>query len=400
MDLEFGEKYEDFRHEVRSFLEQHKPDFNKNAGLSQDRRGPLIDWLTKQLDHGYWGRTIPSEYGGFGAEPDLLETVIMDEEFNRAKVTRGFPAQGPSMLVPTLLEYGTEEQKKAWIGRTMRGETLWCQGYSEPGAGSDLASLQTAATEDGDDFVINGQKIWTSTADRADMCFLLVRTEPDAPKHKGISYVLVPMDTAGIEVQPLRTMSGNLGENSFNQVFFTDVRVPKTNVVAGRGLGWTVANTTLKHERNSLNANPEGTLLKVRDLMQRETINGVAAIESPIYRDRLMKLQARALTMKTHGMRMLTCSLKGESPGVAGLVSKLQNCQINFDMATLALDVLGELGVLYEHTKYERARAYWQTHSMFSLGLIIGGGTAQIQKNIISERGLGMPREPKPAQGK
>ena len=195
-------------------------------------------------------------------------------------------------------------------------------------------------------------------------------------------------------------MSGNLGENSFNQVFFTDVRVPKTNVVAGRGLGWTVANTTLKHERNSLNANPEGTLLKVRDLMQRETINGVAAIESPIYRDRLMKLQARALTMKTHGMRMLTCSLKGESPGVAGLVSKLQNCQINFDMATLALDVLGELGVLYEHTKYERARAYWQTHSMFSLGLIIGGGTAQIQKNIISERGLGMPREPKPAQGK
>lgn len=400
MDLEFGEKYEDFRSEVRSFLEEHKPDFGKNAGLSRDRRGPLIEWLTKQLEHGYWGRTIPSEYGGFGAQPDLLETVIMDEEFNRANVTRGFPAQGPSMLVPTLLEYGTEEQKKAWIGRTMRGETLWCQGYSEPGAGSDLASLQTAATEDGDDFIINGQKIWTSTADRADMCFLLVRTEPDAPKHKGISYVLVPMDTAGIEVQPLRTMSGKLGENSFNQVFFTDVRVPKTNVVAGRGLGWTVANTTLKHERNSLNANPEGTLFKVRDLMQRETINGVAAMESPVYRDRLMKLQGRVLTMKTHGMRMLTCSLKGESPGVAGLVSKLQNCQINFDLATLALDVLGELGVLYDHTKYERARAYWQTHSMFSLGLIIGGGTAQIQKNIISERGLGMPREPKPAQGK
>ena len=400
MDLEFGEKYDDFRQEVRSFLKEHKPDFGKNAGLSRDRRGPLINWLTKQLEHGYWRRTIPSEYGGFGAAPDLLETVIMDEEFNRANVTRGFPAQGPSMLVPTLLEYGTEEQKKDWIGSTMRGETLWCQGYSEPGAGSDLASLQTAATEDGDDFIINGQKIWTSTADRADMCFLLVRTEPDAPKHKGISYVLVPMDTPGIEVQPLRTMSGDLGENSFNQVFFTDVRVPKSNVVAGRGLGWTVANTTLKHERNSLNANPEGTLFKVRDLMQRETINGISAMESPVYRDRLMKLQGRVLTMKTHGMRMLTCSLKGESPGVAGLVSKLQNCQINFDLATLALDVLGELGVLYDHTKYERARAYWQTHSMFSLGLIIGGGTAQIQKNIISERGLGMPREPKPAQGK
>ena len=398
MDLEFGEKYEAFRAQARSFLEEHKPPADRGASLAIGKRKPFSDWLTTQIEHGYWARTIPTEYGGYGAEPDLLETVIMDEEFNRAGVPRGFPAQGPAMLVPTLLEFGTEEQKKAWVGRTMRGEVIWCQGYSEPGAGSDLASLQTAATEDGDDFIINGQKIWTSTADKADMCFLLVRTEPDAPKHQGISYVLVPMDTPGIEVQPLVTMSGNLGENSFNQVFFTDVRVPKANVVAGRGKGWLVANTTLKHERNSLNANPEGTLVKLMNLMRRETVNGIPAMASPVYRDRLMKLQGRALTMKTHGMRMLTCSLKGENPGVAGLISKLQNCQLNFDMATLALDVMGELGVLYDHTKYERARAYWQTHSMFSLGLIIGGGTAQIQKNIISERGLGMPREPKPAQ--
>lgn len=398
MDLEFGEKYEAFREEVRSFLENNRPKGDRVASLAVDRREPLSQWLTKQIEAGYWARTIPTEYGGFGAAPDLLETVIMDEEFNRAGVPRGFPAQGPAMLVPTLLEFGTEDQKKAWVGKTMRGEVIWCQGYSEPGAGSDLASLQTAATEDGDDFIINGQKIWTSTADKADMCFLLVRTEPDAPKHQGISYVLVPMDTPGIEVRPLVTMSGNLGENSFNQVFFTDVRVPKANVVAGRGKGWLVANTTLKHERNSLNANPEGTLIRLMNLMRDETVNGVPAMDNPVYRDRLMKLQGRVLTMKTHGMRMLTCSLKGENPGVAGLVSKLQNCQLNFDMATLALDVMGELGVLYEHTKYERARAYWQTHSMFSLGLIIGGGTAQIQKNIISERGLGMPREPKPAK--
>jgi alkylation response protein AidB-like acyl-CoA dehydrogenase len=278
----------------------------------------------------------------------------------------------------------------------MRGEVIWCQGYSEPGAGSDLASLQTAAHEDGDDFVINGQKIWTSTADKADMIFALVRTEPDAPKHGGISYILMPMDTPGIEVQPLRTMSGDLGENSFNQVFFSDVRVPKTNVVGQRGNGWTIANTTLKFERSSLNANAEGTLLRLMRLMNAETVNGVPAMASPVYRDRLMKLQARALSMKYHGMRMLTCSLKQESPGVAGLIVKLQNCQLNFDMAALALDVMGELGILYDHSKYERERGYWQTHSMFSLGLIIGGGTAQIQKNIISERGLGMPREPKP----
>jgi alkylation response protein AidB-like acyl-CoA dehydrogenase len=307
-------------------------------------------------------------------------------------------AQGPSMLAPTLLEHGTEEQKRRWIGPTMRGEVMWCQGYSEPGAGSDLASLQTSAREDGDDFLINGQKIWTSTADKSDMIFLLVRTEPEASKHAGISYVLAPMGMPGIEVQPLRTMSGDLGENSFNQVFFTDVRVPQANLVGQRGEGWKIANTTLKHERNSLNANAEGTLLRLMKLMSQETVNGVPAMASPVYRDRLMKLQARVLSMKHHGMRMLTCSLRNDWPGVAGLIVKLQNCQLNFDIAGLALDVMGELGVLYDHSKYERERGFWQIHSIFSLGLIIGGGTAQIQKNIISERGLGLPREPKPAK--
>jgi alkylation response protein AidB-like acyl-CoA dehydrogenase len=230
------------------------------------------------------------------------------------------------------------------------------------------------------------------------MCFILVRTEPEAEKHAGISYILLPMDSPGIEIQPLRTMSGDLGENSFNQVFFTDARVPKANVVGSRGEGWKIANTTLKHERNSLSSNAEGTLLRLIRLMKNETVNGVPAMASPVYRDRLMKLQARVLSMKHHGMRMLTCSLKGESPGVAGLVAKLQNCQLNFDIASLAIDVMGELGVLYDHTKYEREKGYWQAHAFFSLGLIIGGGTAQIQKNIIAERGLGLPREPKSAK--
>jgi len=398
MDLEYGERYESFRQEVRAFLEAHKPERQPLSSEGPSSRQDLVSWLTKQIEHGYWGRTIPKEYGGYGADPDLLETVIMDEEFNRAGALRGIPAQGPSMLVPTLLEHGTEEQKQRWIGPTMRGEVMWCQGYSEPGSGSDLASLQTSATEEGDDFIINGQKIWTSTADRSEMMFLLVRTEPEAPKHAGISYVLVPMETEGLEVQPLRTMSGDIGENSFNQVFFTDARVPQANVVGSRGEGWKIANTTLKHERNSLNANGSATLLRLTRLMEKETSNGVSAMANPVYRDRLMRLQARVLTMKHHGMRMLTCNLRGEAPGVAGLVTKLQNCQLNFDMASLAIDVMGELGALYDHTKYERERGWWQAHSMFSLGLIIGGGTAQIQKNIISERGLGMPREPKPAK--
>ena len=396
MNLEFDASYDDFRAQVREFLVENRP--GGPIGLGGGRAKDRVDWLTLLIEYGYWARTIPKEYGGFGAEPDLLATVIMDEEFNRVGLPRGMMAQGPSMLVPTLLTHGTDAQRERWIAPTMRGEIMWCQGYSEPGSGSDLASLQTRATEDGDDFVINGQKIWTSTADHADMCFLLVRTEPDAPKHAGISYVLVPMDTPGIEIQPLRTMSGNIGENSFNQVFFNDVRVPQANVVGKRGEGWKIANTTLKHERSSLNANAEGTWMRLARLMQKETVNGVTVMHSPVYRDRLMRLQARALSMKHHSMRMLTCSLKQESPGVAGLVVKLQNCQLSFDMAALAIDAMGELGALYDHTKYERERGYWQAHSMFSLGLIIGGGTAQIQKNIIAERGLGLPREPKPAK--
>jgi alkylation response protein AidB-like acyl-CoA dehydrogenase len=397
MDLEYGQRYEDFRREVRTFLDKHKPKDSPD-GISGIRRKKLVEWLSLQIDEGYWARTIPKEFGGYGAEPNLLETVIMDEEFNRAGVPRGMASQGASMLVPTLLEHGTDEQRQRWIGPTMRGEVMWCQGYSEPGSGSDLASLQTSAKEDGDDFIINGQKIWTSTADKSEMIFILVRTEPDAPKHGGISYILLPMNTQGIEVQPLRTMSGDLGDNSFNQVFFTDVRVPQANVVGKRGEGWRIANTTLKHERNSLNSNSEGTILKLMRLMERETTNGVPAMASPVFRDRLMKLQARSLAMKFHAMRMVTCSLKNENSGVAGLITKLRNCQLNFDISALAIDVMGELGALYEHTEYERDRGYWQSHSFFSLGLIIGGGTAQIQKNIISERGLGLPREPKPAK--
>ena len=397
MDLDYGERYEAFRLEVRGFLDRNRSKRPPGQLYSMPREA-LTGWLDLLIEHGYWARTIPKEYGGYGAAPDLLETIIMDEEFNRAGVARGMMAQGPSMLVPTLLEHGTEEQKRRWIEPTMRAQILWCQGYSEPGAGSDLASLSTAATEDGDDFLINGQKIWTSSADKAEMMFILVRTEPDAPKHAGISYVLLPMDTPGIDVQPLRTMSGDLGENSFNQVFFTDVRVPRTNVVGQRGNGWAIANTTLAHERNSLNANAESTWLRLARLMRNETSNGVSALTNPVYRDRLMKLQGRVLAMKANAMRVLTCNLKGESPGLAGLVVKLQNCQLNFDMAALAIDVMGELGVLYDHARYERENAFWQTHSFLSLGFIIGGGTAQIQKNIIAERGLGLPREPKPAK--
>jgi alkylation response protein AidB-like acyl-CoA dehydrogenase len=228
------------------------------------------------------------------------------------------------------------------------------------------------------------------------MMFCLVRTEPQAAKHEGISYVLIPMDTPGIEVRPLKTMTGGA---EFNEVFFTDVRVPQTLVVGGRGRGWVVANTTLKHERGML-GDPNATEARLGaliELMKTETVDGQKVIDNPIFRDRLMQLQGRVLAMKFNGLRLITSQIAGESPGIAGLIVKLQGCELNHQLAALAIDALGELGILYTDGPHLRAKGRWQWNYMFDLGLIIGGGTAQIQKNIISERGLGMPREPKPA---
>jgi alkylation response protein AidB-like acyl-CoA dehydrogenase len=390
VDLSYGPRYEAFRREVREFLAGARDAVPREQNRGGGLRSPaLLAWQKQLVERGYAARTIPKEYGGFGAEPDVLETIILDEEFARAGVPRGLGGQGISMLVPTLLEHGSEEQKRRWIRPTIQGEILWCQGYSEPGSGSDLASLQTSAVEDGDDFVINGQKIWTSTAQHAQMMFALVRTEPGAPKHAGISYLLIPMDTPGIEVRPLRTMTG--GEE-FNQVFFTDVRVPKSSVVGRRGEGWKIGNTTLRHERNMLGSADQSNSL-FRGVVRRMEAEG--ATRDPALVDRLVRLQATTLAMKYHSLRMLTCQLRKESPGVAGLVTKLVGCQLNHDLAGLAIDAMGEAGALYQRSPHERDAGIWQFQHMFSLGLIIGGGTAQVQKNIISERGLGMPREPR-----
>jgi alkylation response protein AidB-like acyl-CoA dehydrogenase len=387
MDLSYGPEYQSFRDEVRAFTAAH------TGRVPTD---PRI-WQKTLIAHGYAARTIPKQYGGYGAEADVLKSRIIAEEFLAAGLPMGMAGQGISMLVPTLLELGTEEQKQKFIAPTLRGEIIWCQGYSEPGAGSDLAALTTRAVEDGDDFVINGQKIWTSTAAQADMIFCLVRTEPNAPKHEGISYLIFSMKTPGIEVRPLVTMTGRA---EFNEVFFTDVRVPKKDIVGGRGQGWFVANATLKHERGMLgDPNQAGTRLKaIIELMQDETIDGRRLMDNPVMRDRLLKLQARVHAMEFHGLRLLTAGLKGEDPGVARLIVKLMGCELNHQLAAFAIDALGELGILYAGSPHLRSGGTWQSSYMFDLGLIIGGGTAQIQKNIISERGLGMPREPKAAK--
>ncbi|MEL6285291.1 MAG: acyl-CoA dehydrogenase family protein [Pseudomonadota bacterium] len=396
MDLSLNEEHVAFQREVEDFLSAHadKAPGPTDRGLKNSKR---LAWQKRLIEHGYAARTIPKAYGGFGAAPDILKSRIIAEAFAKARVSTGLAGQGISMLVPTLLECGTEAQKEAFIKPTLLGEIVWCQGYSEPGAGSDLASLSTRAQIDGDDYVINGQKIWTSTAQQADMMFCLVRTEPDARKHAGISYLVFSMATPGIEVRPLVDMTGAA---NFNEVFFTDVRVPTSQIVGKPGDGWSVANATLTHERGMLgdpNA-AKARLLAIADLMKRETIGGERLIDNPVMRDRLVALQARVYAMQANGLRTMSARARQSPAGMAGLIVKLEGCELNHELARLAIDAMGELGLLYgKDTPYLRDFGEWQWRYMYDLGLIIGGGTAQIQKNIIAERGLGMPREPKPA---
>ena len=394
MDLSFGAEYDEFRTEVKQFIAASSDKSPKQAGIGN---AEAIAWQKILINNGYAARTIPAEYGGFGAEPDIIESRIIAEEFSNAQISTGLGGQGISMLTPVLLEMGTEEQKQQFIKPTIHGELIWCQGYSEPGAGSDLASLTTKAELDGDEWVINGQKIWTSTAHLADWIFCLVRTEPEAPKHQGISFLLFSMDTPGIDIRPLVDMTGDA---NFNEVFFTDVRVPKDQIVGQRGQGWQVANAILGHERGSL-APPDAALSRLNGvikLMNSESVNGERVIDNPIFRDRLMKIQGRVLAMKCNDMRLLSARInKGQDAKLAGMIVKLLGTELRHELEALAIDVMGEIGIAYGDNPYLRGNGSWQYQYMLFLGLIIGGGTSQIQKNIISERGLGMPREPKPA---
>lgn len=408
MNLDFGNEYDKFRAEVTDFCSKHKGVqltgnlFGRYETIKRSRSSnsdgetmPLAEWQKLLIENGYFARNIPKQYGGYGGDLDIVKNVIINTEFSKAGIPSGTGGQGIDFLVPTLLEMGTEEQRQQYIKPALHLETIWCQGYSEPNAGSDLASLQTKGVLDGDEWVINGQKIWTSTAKFSQMMFCLVRTEPDEPKHKGISYLLIPMDAPGIEIRPLVDMTLDAG---FNEVFFTDVRIPATNIVGKRGEGWLVANKTLVHERGSL-GDPDKMITRLNlliALMKNETMNGERVIDHPVFRDRLMKIQGKTLALKAHGLRLLSANLnKSQNVDLGIMIVKLFGTEMRYELEALAIDVMGELGTLYEESPHIRDAGSWQYAFMYYLGLIIGGGTSQIQKNIISERGLGMPKAPK-----
>ena len=406
MDLNFGTEYTDFRNEVKDFcnkytgiiLESSKIPLSESS-QSGEIKMKRSDWQKLLIEKGYFARSIPKEYGGYGGKSDIIKSRIIAEEFAKNSTPPPMGGQGIDMLVPTLLELGTEEQKQEYIKPTLHGEIIWCQGYSEPNAGSDLASLQTKGELVNESWVINGQKIWTSTAQYSQMMFCLVRTEPEASKHAGISYLLIPMDTPGIEIRPLVDMTLNAG---FNEVFFTDVTIPEGNIVGKRGEGWAVANATLGHERGSL-SNPNAMMNRLNSLIERmkqETINGEKVIHNPVYRDKLMEIQGKVIAFQSNSLRVLSAKLnKNQDVKIAGVIQKLVGTELRHELEGFAIDIMGELGTLYENSPNLRDGGSWQIGYMYFLGLIIGGGTSQIQKNIISERGLGMPKEPKVQQG-
>ncbi len=302
MDLAYSKEDEAFSKKVRTWLKANLPKKNKTTSdLPPDdpkRIQRAKDWQRKLCEAGYMALGWPKEYGGQG-NPDIMRQTIVNEELVLARAPGLIGASGLTMLGPTLLQVGSEEQKRRYLPRVLTAEEIWCQGYSEPGSGSDLASLRTKAELVGDTFIVNGQKVWTSGAQFSDWMFCLVRTDPDAPKHRGISYILIDMKTPGITVRPLVQMTGDAG---FNEVFFEDVRVPRENLVGELNQGWLVANATLFHERNMLGSTTR-TQLMMQNLVRLARSHqryGKPAIQDPIIRQKLADLTIRVEDMQYH----------------------------------------------------------------------------------------------------
>ncbi len=401
MDLRFGERYEKLRDEARAFCQASWPLAGDEARLAE--REQAIAWRKRALAAGWLYRAVPKAYGGAGLEPDVMAETVIRQELDRAGVPHRGNVQGTHMLVPTLLECGSEAQRRRYIPPTLTGEMTWCQGYSEPGAGSDLASLQSRAELVGDAWVLNGQKIWTSQATETDMMFGLFRTEPEATKHAGISYLLIPMDTPGIDARPLTMMQGGI---DFCEVFFNDVRIPAENIVGARGEGWKVTRATLKHER-MLIGDSTGARMSydaLVSLARRVQRGGRPAIEDPGVRQRLAEAAGYVAAQEWSVARMLTAIHKNEDAKVMSelLMAKLYSTDSQQRIAQLALDLIPEEGLVEPEgddvvmgiKPYTRGR--WVSHYMFSLASAIAGGASNVQRNIIGERLLGLPRDLRP----
>jgi alkylation response protein AidB-like acyl-CoA dehydrogenase len=410
MDLNYPAETEPFRAEVRQWLEENLPTgwFDEGFEMTPEERRAWNEQWTKVLFEGGWiCATWPKEYGGKGLS--TMEAVVLNEEFAKAGAPMRADFFGDTLVGPTILQWGTEEQKKFFLPKILSGEIAWCQGFSEPDAGSDLANLGTKAVLDGDEWVINGQKIWTTQGFVADYIFILCRTDPDAPKHKGISYLLAPMKQSGVEVRPIEQVDGSA---EFCEVFFTDARCPKDNVVGGLNNGWNVAMTTLGFERGTSATTGYRRFEKELDIIV-DAAKANGKIDDPLVRQRIAWAHSHVQIMRINGLRSLTSVLQSKKdPGVAalGLTNKMFWSEYHQRVMELAMDVLGMDGQILtgDTTREESVPGYGarttnerypasalQSSFFFSRSETIWGGTAQIQRNIVGERFLGLPKEPK-----
>jgi alkylation response protein AidB-like acyl-CoA dehydrogenase len=395
LDFTLTPDQEAFRQRVRSWLEANIPDDWTKFGMSEVPRPEayafLRKWQAALFDAGFIGITWPKEYGGQGLT--FVEEMILHQEMALQKSPPMLNVLGVGMAGPTIIAYGTEEQKKRYPAKILSCEEIWCQGYSEPNAGSDLASLQTRAVKDGDHWVINGQKVWTSLAHIADWMMLLARTDPDAPKHKGITYFLLDMKTPGVTVKPLKQLTGDA---EFNEIFFDNVRVHESRVLGGVNNGWAVGLTTLMYERLAL-----GFGLQVRlrisvdqlvDMARRIEKNGRAATKDPVMRQKLAQLWIDTESLKYTGARAVTKLLKGELPGPEASAGKMMWVETHQRLQELAMEIQGPYSQLARGGAAAIDGGMWQYSFLRSRANSIEGGTTEIQKNIIGERVLGLPK--------
>ena len=388
MDLSYSDENKAFRREVRSFVADAWSVVNRRATADEE-----AEFRARATKAGYLYRAIPEQYGGSGQEADLLKSEIIREEFRRAGAPVERNDRAITRLIPTLLQWGSDWQKEFFIPRSVTGEILWAQGYSEPNAGNDLASLRTRAELVDDKWVINGQKIWSSRAHLARYMYMLVRTEADA-RHEGISYLLVDLDQPGVDIRQIKQINGDA---EFCEVFFTDAVTPADWIVGERGRGWAVSRTTLKHERSGIHSvNWAESILKRMIRLAGETErDGGRALDEPELRKQLSSLQARVAAMRYSAYRSMSMEAADENPGSFPLMMKLYLTNILHDMVAIARDLLGDDYLLATPGREDgrRASAKWIAHAVDTLKIAIAGGSSNIQLNIIGERGLGLPRD-------
>ncbi len=397
MDFTLTPEQQSFRDEVRDWLGKNLPaDWVARLRQGSDVPRPeayrfLSDWQRRMYEAGFVGITWPKEYGGRGLS--FMEEMILHEEMALHKAPPVLNILAIGMAGPTIIAYGTEEQKKRYPAKMLSCEEIWCQGYSEPNAGSDLAALQTRAVKDGEHYVVNGQKVWTSLAHVADWMMLLARTDPDAPRHKGITYFLVDMHSPGITVKPLKQLTG---DEEFNEVYFDNVRVHDSQILGGLNNGWAVGMTTLMYERLAL-----GFGLQVRlrialdglvELARHTTKNGAPVTRDPVMRQKLAQLWIDTEVFKYTGARAITKLLKGELPGPEASTGKMMWVEGHQRLQELAMEIQGPYSQIMKGSPWAVAEGLWQHTFLRSRANSIEGGTTEIQRNIIGERVLGLPK--------